>query len=142
MAGGWSGHRGGILGLLDLIEEHRAAFEYDWRARFGLSLGVVPEAMPWGEAIRLTDLLRRDPSSWLAASIEGWDFPLDRATAAILDLFDLEHAKAGGKRPPKPHSGRPWQDKPTVQRGDAAGRTPDEIKAILREHFGQPEAPV
>jgi hypothetical protein len=29
----------------------------------------------------------------------------------------------------------------SVHRGNAAGRTPDEVKAILREHFGQPTKP-
>jgi hypothetical protein len=141
VAGGRSDERGGILGLLDLIEEHRAAFEYDWRTRFHLSLSVVPAEMDWGEAVRLAGILRADPSSMLAAAMEGWGYPLSRETAAILDLFDLEHAKANKKA--KPHKGRPWADQPTTeQRGDAAGRTPEEVKAILRTQFGQPEAPV
>jgi hypothetical protein len=97
--------------------------------------------MPWDEAIRLAGILRADPSSMLAASMEGWKYPLSREAAAILDLFDLEHAKANRKA--KPHMGRPWADKAeTRRRGNAAGRSADEIKAILREQFGQPEAPV
>ncbi len=33
--------RGGILRLLELIEEHRGALEFAWRARFGLPLTAV-----------------------------------------------------------------------------------------------------
>ena len=140
MAEGRRDQRGGIFALLDLIEEHRAAFEYDWRARFNRPLSDVPEAMPWGEAIRLTGLLRRDPSSWVAASLEGWEFPISREAVYLLDLFDLEHAKASKKA--KPHEGRPWKRKgETRRRGSAAGRTPAEVKAILRSQFGQPEQP-
>lgn len=97
--------------------------------------------MPWGEAVRLAVILRADPSSMLAAAIEGWAYPLSREAAAVLDLFDLEHLKANKKA--KPHKGRPWSGKAqTVSRGNAAGRSPDEVKTILREQFGQPEAPV
>lgn len=78
----------------------------------------------------------------IAAAVEGWAFPLSREAAAILDLFDLEHVKAAGKKA-KPHGGRPWADRGTsVRHGNAAGRTPDEVKAILREHFGQRELPI
>lgn len=123
------------------MEAHQAAFEYDWRSRFQLPLDAVPELMPWGEALRLAGLLRRDPSSWVAAAIEGWEYPVSREVTAILDLFDLEHAKANKKA--KPHGGRPWLNKtPTQRHGNAAGRTPEQVKAILRSQFGQPEAPV
>ena len=36
-----------ILTLLDLIEEHRPAFEYDWRTRFGCRFDV-PAPMALG----------------------------------------------------------------------------------------------
>lgn len=67
MAGG--GEPPGILTLLELIEEHRSAFEYDWRTRFGLALAAVPEVMDWGEAWRLTLELAREPESHVAAAI-------------------------------------------------------------------------
>lgn len=135
-------HTGGIWGLLDLIEEHRGAVEYDWRSRFHLGLDSLPESMGWDEAARLALLLRSDPSSAIAAALEGWEFAASREALALYDLFDLEH-EVNSKRKPKPHPGRPWAEKPAMkQKGNAKGRSPEEMKAILREHFGQPEAPV
>jgi hypothetical protein len=141
VAGGCSDERGGILGLLDLIEEHRAAFDYDWRTRFHLPLDAVPNQMHWGEAVRLAGILRADPSSMLAASMEGWKYPVSREAIALARLYDLEYAKTGAKnRKPYP---MPYNEGGTkTSRGNAAGRTPDEVKAILRTQFGQPEAPV
>lgn len=92
------------------------------------------------EAARLVRILRSDPSSYLAAAVEGWDYPFSRELAAAADLWDLEHAKAGTKKPARYPRPIPQNDK--IRRGDAAGRTPEETKAILREQFGQPEAPV
>ena len=132
MAGG--GLPGGILGLLDLIGEHRAALEYDWRHRFHVSLAVAGTAvMPWGEAVRLVSLLVRDPSSWTGAALAGWDRPFSHEAILLADLFDLEHG-VNSRRPPKPHPIRPWETSGRTQRrmGDAAGRTRTEIEAILR----------
>jgi len=99
--------RGGILGLLDLIDAHRGAFEYDWRTRFHLSLEVVPESMGWDEALRLTQQLTLDPSSHVAAAVAGWAHPVSREWAVTADLFDLQHLVAAGKSKPKPYP-RPW----------------------------------
>ena len=76
MAGGRE--RGGIRGLLDLIEEHRAAIEYDFRTRLHLPLSAIPEDVGWDEAIRLIGVLRRDPESLTASSMEGWDYSMSR----------------------------------------------------------------
>lgn len=87
--------------------------------------------MPWDEAIRLGGILRADPSSMLAASMEGWDHSISREALAILDLFDLMHM-ANSKKRPKPHPGRPT--KPTRERqqmGNVAGRSPEHVLAIL-----------
>lgn len=131
MAGRW-GRPGGILGLLDLIEEHRAAFEYDWRHRFGLPLSDVPAVMGWDEAVRLTGLLRRDPSSWVAAALEGWDYPITRENTAILDLFDVQYASKSKRA--KPHPGRPWIKSQVTRVGNTGGRSQVEIRRILREY--------
>lgn len=97
--------------------------------------------MSLAEAARLTRIIRDDPSSQLAAAIEGWAYPFSREQAAAADLWDLEYAKTGPKN--KVRYPRPFpQPDEQVRHGNAAGRTPDEVKAILREHFGQPEAPV
>lgn len=123
---------GGIVGLLDLIEEHRPALEYDFRARFHLGLECVPSDVGWGEALRLVRILRADPSSALAASFEGWDHPISREALILMDLFDLDMAVNAGKKKPKPHPGRPWKQKGDVQRyGNAGGRTREQVVAIL-----------
>lgn len=117
MAGACRGDHGGILGLLDLIEEHRPAFEYDWRARFSCPLSEVGEGMTYGEALRLTTVLASDPASRVAASMAGWDRPASTTELALLDLYDA-FMKVHFKKP-KPYP-RPWPSttksrlKPTV----------------------------
>ena len=54
--------------LVDLFEEHRSAFEYDWRTRFHLPLSSVGGSMTYGEAWRLFSVLAADPSSHAAAA--------------------------------------------------------------------------
>lgn len=129
MAGGLR-IRGGICGLLELIEGHRAALRYDWRTRFGKSLDTVPSEFGWDEALDLVRVLRADPSSQLAASIEGWDYPLERAGWMLADLIDVQLAKAGAKnRKPYP---RPVKPKDTSQHwGDTGDRTRAEVVQIL-----------
>ena len=128
---------GGILGLLELIEEHRAAVEYDFRTRFpGLPEGVysVPEQMGWSEAIRAVRTLRADPSTQLAAAMEQWAHPFSRTEAILADVYDLEYAKAGvKKRQPYP---RPWatDGATSTRKGNTAGRTRTEVLAILAAH--------
>lgn len=128
MAGGLEG--GGILGLLDLIEEHRAALRYDWRARFGMSLDCVPAEVGWSEALDLVRVLRSDPSSQLAAAIEGWDYPLERLGWMLADLIDVQgSSKAGKKWKTYP---RPLKAKSKTQRwGDTGGRTRAEVVELL-----------
>jgi hypothetical protein len=92
--------------------------------------------MTWGEAVRLTKLLLRDSSSQIAASAEGWKFPIDRATLATLDLFDLTvRANSDPKKgSPKPHGGRPFEvdDRARQSIGKTGGRSRAEIVEILR----------
>lgn len=129
MAGG-RGLCGGICGLLDLIEEHRAALRYDWRTRFGLSLDSVPDVIGWGEALDLVRVLRADPSSQLAASVEGWDYPLERIGWMLADLIDVQGMAAAGKR--WKSYPRPIKAKDKRQRwGDTGGRTRAEVVEIL-----------
>lgn len=92
--------------------------------------------MDWGEAASLARTLRADPSSAIAASIEGWTHPVSREALILMDQFDLNHA-INSKKTPKPHPGRPWKqdDAKRERRGDAAGRTREQVVAILRQ-FG------
>lgn len=68
--------------------------------------------------------------------MEGWDRPVSHEWLVLADLFDLQHRAASDpKKPaPKPYP-RPFKVGATERRkGSAAGRTPDEVKAILRAH--------
>lgn len=115
------------------MDAHKAAFEYDWRNRLHTPLTAVGTSeMTWGEALRQTKLLRVDPSSQVAAAVEGWDHPISREALAILDLFDWTRLVDLGGKKVDPHPMRPWKQKPTPKRmGDTGGRTPDNVRAIL-----------
>lgn len=130
------GSGGEILGLLDLIEEHRAAVSYDFRTRFHLSAGVIGTEVDWAEAVDLVGILRADPSSAIAAAIEGWDYPISREALAILDLYDLTMAANSDpkKGPPKRHGGRPMKidDRNRQQIGKMGSRTREEVVAFVR----------
>ena len=66
---------------------------------------------------------------------------MPRLEALLADLWDLTYKATGAKKPVT--YPRPWPAPVTTrQKGNAAGRTPDEVKALLRDHFGQPQAPV
>lgn len=122
-----------ILTLLELIEEHRGAFEYDWRSRFHLR-AAFPEVMGWGEAWRLTQLLLRDPSSQLAAALAGWQFPASREYLTLMDTFDLHHMLNAKKMPEAMR--RPW-DVPPRRLGSAA-MSPESMRVLLDQHRGTP----
>lgn len=127
---------GGILSLILLIEEHRAAIRYDWRTRFGKSLDAIPGEFSWSEAIDLARILRSDPSSQLAASVEGWDYPFAHSDWMLADLIDIQGGKAAGKK--WKNYPRPSDPKLSSHRhGNASGRTPEEVKELLRTAFGQ-----
>ncbi len=96
--------------------------------------------MSWGEALGLVRILRADPGSMLAAAIEGWDYPFPRGEAMQADLYDLQYAKTGaqGRKPYPP--ALQGDDAQKTRRGNAAGRTPEQVMEILRA-YGH-EAPV
>lgn len=133
MAGRCDG--GGIAALLDLLEEHPAAFAYDWRTRFHLGLDCIPETMGWVEAVGHVRLLSRDPSSMIAAAMQGWDHPITREAVVLMDLFDLMHAANSDPKHgrPDPHTGRPWRidNRDSEHIGDTAGRSRAEVVTYL-----------
>lgn len=139
MAGRFGRDLGGILGLILLFEEYRAAFDYDWRTRFRLPAESIGGEMPWDEAVRLVRILRADPSSQIAAAIEGWDYPLSREGWQMADLIDVQGASKAGKkwkaytRPIKAADGSEKK-----RRGNAAGRTRAEVIEILRGFGHEP----
>lgn len=97
--------------------------------------------MTWGEALRLVRKLQADPSSWVAASIAGWRYPISHEALVLADIFDVEVMVNSDRKKgkPKPHGIRPFDvdDKERTRKGDAAGRTREEVLAILREHGHQ-----
>lgn len=116
-----------------MIDAHRGAFEHDWRARFSLPLSEVGKSMSWGEALRLTERLLTDSSSFVAASVAGWDHPLSHQSIVLMNLYDLTHqvawAQGGGKgSKPKPYP-RPWSTDKHRTKPDV---TQDEVIAALR----------
>lgn len=97
-------------GLLGLIRQYRGAIEYDISTRFPgrcpLGLRSVGTTVTLSELARLVEILRADPSSALAAAVEGWDHPVSREAAVLMDLWDLEYAKTGAKK--RERYRRPW----------------------------------
>ena len=122
---------GGIFGFLGLIAGHRGAVEYDWRTRFGCGLRSIGTDMSLSEAARLAQTLLADPSSATAAALQGWSHPISREALVLMDIFDLDHQVAAGKKV-KPHTGRPEKAVTTVRKGDVGGRTSEEVQAVLR----------
>lgn len=122
----------GILGLLELIEEHPAAFAYDWRTRFRMPTDAIGVGMSWGEAWLLVQGLSRDPSSHVAAAIAGWRYPMGREALVLADLFDLTHAAHAQKRA-KPYP-RPWKQRSGSNPLEPSPLTPEQRLAVLMRH--------
>ncbi len=132
---------GGSWALLTVLRDYRGAVEYDFRTKFHRGLRIIGEDMSLAEAARHVKRWLADPSSAVGAEVGSLEHPVSRELLVLMDIWDLEAAKSGAKRPPI--YPRPWkQATQTKTRGDAAGRTPDQVKAMLKEQFGQPEAPV
>lgn len=137
---------GGSWGLLGILREYRAAVEYDISTRLSgrcpRGLRSVGDTITLAELARLVYLIRSDPSSALAAAIEGWDHPVSREAAILMDLWDLTAIATGTKKPPRYE--RPWATpRETSRHGNAAGRTPEEVMEVLRKaREGTLEAPV
>ena len=136
---------GGIVALADLLDAHRGAFEYDWRARFRLPLTVVgTRDMSWGEALRLTRVLSLDGSSQVGAAVGGWEHPAGLEARVLMDLID-SHAHANFKKPNM--YPRPWpaaKPQGVTRIGDAGGRTRLEVVRQLNalgHHLPEPDEP-
>lgn len=115
-----------------LVKEHRGAFEYDWRTRFGIGLSSLPESMDWGEAWRMALVLVADPTSQVCAAVSGWHHSLSWEGIALRDLYDLQHkSKAKNPRNVKSYP-RPWDRKPI---GKGTALSADEYQAIRARHM-------
>lgn len=67
--------------------------------------------MGWGEAYRCFELLARDPSSWVAAELAGWQYPASRELLALAEVVDVSGKAAWGKKWSKNYP-RPWDERP------------------------------
>jgi len=96
-----------------------------------MGLDEVGEHMSIHEAARLAQIVATDPSSATSAALQGWDHPVSREALILMDQFDLSHTAAAGKKV-QPHPGRPNKPVDVERKGNAGGRTPAEVKAILQ----------
>lgn len=85
-------------------------------------MGAGDGVMPYGEALHLLSALSVDPSSHVAAALNGWPHPLSREGFVLLDLFDLTNlwrtGKRGGEHPGRPKAPR-RKLRPTVSQETA-----------------------
>lgn len=107
--------RGGILKLRELIEEHPSEIAYDFRSRFGLSVLDIGNGVTWLEATYLVAILLRDPTSWLQAAVNEWEYPVSREWMVAAHSYDLLHA-VNSKNKPKPYP-TPWLAEGTQKLG-------------------------
>ena len=88
--------------------------------------------MPWGEALRLTQILATDPSSQVSVALTGWAYGATHEALALMNLYDRFLDAHFKKATPYP---RPWaQESANRKRGNAAGRTPLQVRDILNAH--------
>ena len=126
---GWRS-TGGIVAVFELIEDHTAAFVYDFRHRFSLGLQDLGTKVPWVEVVYLVAVLLRDPTSWLQVSFNKWQHPVSFEWAAQVATYDLL-AQVNSKRKPKPYP-RPWPDGKGGSRKGTARADSREILARAR----------
>lgn len=113
MAVRFHGDAGGIVGLLDLLDQHGTkvweAVEYELLTH-GWHLSDIPERLSWGELIVLVKRWSRTPSAVMDA-LHGHMWGVgDQVTAYVYDAVRyLTWVTAGNKRAPKPKPfPRPW----------------------------------
>ncbi|WP_137843862.1 hypothetical protein [Microbacterium sp. 2FI] len=83
-----AGLRGGSAALLELIEEHRPEFTFDFRRYFGVSVNEVGWSIPYGEAWLLILELRRESGSHTHMLRHGFT-----ETASLADFAAIRHAE-------------------------------------------------
>lgn len=83
-----AGLGGGSAALLDLIEEHRPAFTFDFRRYFGVSVCEVGASIPYGEAWLLILELRKESGSHTHMVTHGFT-----ETASLAEFAALRHAE-------------------------------------------------
>lgn len=122
--------RGGILKLLELIEEHPAELAFDLRSKCGVSIDDIGSAVSWREAVFLVAVIMRDPESWIVATKSGWDYPVSREWIVAAHTYDmLAMVNSGKGRKPKPYP-NPFPNKESRRVGRTE-KSPEEVRRIL-----------
>ncbi|WP_431800318.1 hypothetical protein [Microbacterium kunmingense] len=88
MAGEAAGIRGGSAALLELIEEHRPEFTFDFRRYFGMPLNAIGDTVAFGEAWLLLLELRKESGSHTHMLFHGLS-----QTASLADVAAIQHAE-------------------------------------------------
>lgn len=86
--------------------------------------------MGWGEAVRLTTMLARDPSSRVAGAVMEWEAPRSPEWLLLADLYDafgVANFKSHKRYP------RPFLD-PGERRVGKTALTRAEVIAVMRDH--------
>ncbi len=130
MAGGREGVAGGIFGLLDLLDEHGEAIEYDLIA-LGLRLDDLgTDRLTWRD---LWVIVHRSPrTSALSRSIAGEDIEwglTEHLLAILIDATEVgnwQRASVGRKSPPQ--RPKPIKRPGSQPQGRAFGSAPIPIK--------------
>lgn len=69
----------------------------------GVSLDIVlAHPSGWHTVALIISMLLRDPTSWLFAACNKWEYPLSREDATLREIFDLV-ALIHSKRKPRPY---------------------------------------
>ena len=127
---------GGIFKLRELIEEHPGEIAYDFRSKFGISFEAIGNEVSWLEAICLASVLFRDPTSWLQARVNNWDYPVSREWMVQTHTYDL-HAQVNSKNKPKPYP-TPWLNANSKRLGSKTPQSRQDVLAKL-EHMNPKE---
>lgn len=92
---------GKLLGLIDLIESHTGALEYDLRTKLDIK-GIrefLSDDYTWRERIQLVWGLGQHMDTMITASTQDWDRPWSQEWQILADIYDLQMMIAvGGKK--------------------------------------------
>lgn len=104
---------------------HRAALEYDFRARFGFGVERIDrQELSWQETAALVDGVFTDHTSHTFAAIQGWAYVPSPQEVAFFDELDVKRAMNRGKNQPVPkRADRPWERKREVEALPAPGNS-------------------
>jgi hypothetical protein len=104
LAGGFQGHDGGISGLLELIDQHREAVEFDLIA-LGLRLDWLgTERLSWRDLLVVVNQSPRWSALSRAMNPEGSEWGLsEHLLAAVFDSLERGNwQRAGRENAPRP----------------------------------------